>query len=126
MQKNRPSIDIEIYFDYNSAAIGPKAVPALVTLGTALRDRELEHVVFLLAGHTDARGRDVYNQVLSERRAEAVRRFLAEKFEIPPHRLVAVGFGREQLKIVLIRMAQKTGAFRSSICWWSETGRIRR
>src|SRR5271166_3474351 len=31
--KEKPSIDLEITFDYNSDAIGPNAVPTLVNLG---------------------------------------------------------------------------------------------
>jgi len=96
--KAKPSIDLEITFDYNSDVIGPKAVPALVNLGTALRAGELKGTVFLINGHTDAKGDDAYNQALSERRAEAVRRFLVEKFSIDSANLVALGFGKSQLK----------------------------
>jgi outer membrane protein OmpA-like peptidoglycan-associated protein len=96
--KEKPSIDLEITFDYDSDMIGPKAVPTLVNLGTALRSGELKGTVFLLAGHTDAKGGDVFNQTLSERRADAVRRFLVEKFSLAPENLVPIGYGKTQLK----------------------------
>jgi outer membrane protein OmpA-like peptidoglycan-associated protein len=96
--KDRPNIDLEINFEYNSAAMRPKAMPVAVNLGRALMRSELKDVVFLVAGHTDAKGGDDYNQQLSERRAETVRSFLVEKFRIPAANLVAVGFGKEQLK----------------------------
>jgi outer membrane protein OmpA-like peptidoglycan-associated protein len=96
--KERPSIDLEITFDYDSDVIGPKAVPTLVNLGSALRSGELKGAVFLLAGHTDAKGGDVYNQTLSERRADAVRRFLVEKFSLASENLVSIGYGKTQLK----------------------------
>ena len=41
---------------------------------------------------------DTYNQGLSERRAEAVKRFLAEKYGIDASNLVTVGYGKTQLK----------------------------
>lgn len=94
----KPSIDLEITFDYDSAEIGSKAMPTLISLGTALRSHELHGAVFLLAGHTDAKGSDEYNQQLSERRAAAVKHFLASKFGVPPEDLIAVGYGEEQLK----------------------------
>jgi outer membrane protein OmpA-like peptidoglycan-associated protein len=96
--KAKPSIDLEITFDYDSAVIGPKAVPTLVALGTALRAPELKDLAFLVGGHTDAKGGEAYNQGLSERRAEAVKRFLVEKFSLPAQNLISVGYGKEQLK----------------------------
>jgi outer membrane protein OmpA-like peptidoglycan-associated protein len=96
--KAKPSIDLEITFDYDSAMIGSKAIPALVALGTALRAPELKDLAFLVGGHTDAKGGDAYNQGLSERRAEAVKRFLVEKFSLPAQNLISVGYGKEQLK----------------------------
>jgi outer membrane protein OmpA-like peptidoglycan-associated protein len=53
---------------------------------------------FIVAGHTDAKGSDTYNQGLSERRAEAVKRFLAEKYGIDASNLLTVGYGKTQLK----------------------------
>jgi outer membrane protein OmpA-like peptidoglycan-associated protein len=94
----KPRIDLEITFGYDSSVVGPEAVPALVSLGRALADKELEGATFLIAGHTDANGGDAYNQALSELRAEAVKGFLVEQFKLPPDHLLAVGYGRERLK----------------------------
>ena len=94
----KPSIDLEIKFDYNSAKIGPQAVPAVSKLGKALTSPELSGGVFLVAGHTDAKGGESYNQELSDKRAEAVRNYLVEKFRVKPENLVAVGYGKTQLK----------------------------
>jgi outer membrane protein OmpA-like peptidoglycan-associated protein len=96
--KERPSVDLDIYFDYNSADIASKAVPDLMNLGRALTDPQLEGSVFLLSGHTDAKGGQEYNLQLSERRAQAVKEFLAKNFRISNDGLVATGYGKEQLK----------------------------
>jgi outer membrane protein OmpA-like peptidoglycan-associated protein len=96
--KTRPSIDLEINFDYNSSVIGSRAAPQVKALGEALTSAELRGHTFILAGHTDAKGGDTYNQGLSERRADAVRRFLAEKYAIDTVNLVTVGYGKTQLK----------------------------
>jgi outer membrane protein OmpA-like peptidoglycan-associated protein len=96
--KERPSIDLEINFDYNSAEITSRAVADLVNLGRALTNSEIQGGVFLVGGHTDAKGGDEYNQRLSERRAQAVKDFLIRRFRIADDTLVTVGYGEEQLK----------------------------
>lgn len=97
--KDRPSIDLEIYFDYNSAEIASRAVPDLTNLGRALSSADLKGGVYLIGGHTDAKGGDDYNQRLSERRAQSVKDFLVRRFQIADDTLVTAGYGKEQLKI---------------------------
>ena len=94
-----PAIDLEILFEYDSAKISGHAVPHLVQLGQALGGSGLAEATILLNGHTDAVGGDAYNQKLSEARAMSVRDFLVTRFKIDPHRLIAIGFGEEQLKL---------------------------
>jgi outer membrane protein OmpA-like peptidoglycan-associated protein len=94
----RPSIDLEINFDYDSANIGAQAKSAVEALGRALTNPDLKGSTFLLAGHTDAAGSDAYNQTLSERRADAVKHYLVEKFGIAGNDLVTVGYGETRLK----------------------------
>jgi outer membrane protein OmpA-like peptidoglycan-associated protein len=96
--KTKPSIDLEVNFDYDSATIGPQAQPQVAALGEALASADLTGRTFILAGHTDAKGSDSYNQGLSERRADAVKRFLAEKYGIKMGDLVTVGYGKTRLK----------------------------
>ena len=94
----KPSIDLEINFDYNSANVSSRATSAVVSLGKALSSPDLKGSVFLIAGHTDAKGGDSYNMKLSERRAAAIKTYLTEKFGIPADSLVSVGYGEAQLK----------------------------
>ncbi|WP_024573944.1 MULTISPECIES: OmpA family protein [unclassified Afipia] len=96
--RDKPAIDLEIPFEYDSADISPKAVPALVALGNALSRQDLKGSVFFINGHTDAAGGADYNQTLSQRRAASVRRMLIEQYRLAPDTLIAVGFGKEQLK----------------------------
>jgi outer membrane protein OmpA-like peptidoglycan-associated protein len=96
--KDRPKIDLEIYFDFNSAQIGPKAEPQVNELGKALTSPQLAGSVFVLGGHTDAKGGDEYNQKLSERRAEAVKAYLVAKLKIPADSLSTAGYGKRELK----------------------------
>ncbi|MBN8978959.1 MAG: OmpA family protein [Rhizobiales bacterium] len=94
----RPSIDLEINFDYNSTTIGARAKSAVEALGRALTNPDLKGSTFLLAGYTDAAGPDAYNQTLSERRADAVKHYLVEKFGIAGTDLVTIGYGETRLK----------------------------
>lgn len=96
--KTKPNIDLEIYFEYNSSEITPQAEPDLMKLGRVLTSSDLKGNVFLIGGHTDAKGSDAYNQRLSERRAGSVKRFLQEHFDISNDALVTAGYGEEQLK----------------------------
>jgi outer membrane protein OmpA-like peptidoglycan-associated protein len=97
-ENDLPAIDLEVFFNFDSAEITPEALPILKKLGAALSDEKLKGSVFLVAGHTDAKGSDAYNLTLSDQRAKAVAGFLAENFHIDPKQLVAVGFGEEKLK----------------------------
>jgi outer membrane protein OmpA-like peptidoglycan-associated protein len=97
-ENDLPAIDLEVFFDYDSAAITGEALPILKKLGEALSSDKLKGSVFMVAGHTDAHGSADYNLGLSNARARSVREFLIKKYHIAPDQLVAVGFGEEQLK----------------------------
>jgi outer membrane protein OmpA-like peptidoglycan-associated protein len=94
----KPKIDLEIHFDYNSADISKDSMPAVQELGKALSDASLKGSTFVVAGHTDAVGGEEYNQGLSERRADTIKRFLTEKYGINGTDLVTVGYGKTKPK----------------------------
>jgi outer membrane protein OmpA-like peptidoglycan-associated protein len=96
--KDKPKIDLEINFDYNSANISAKSLPSVQALGRALSNPDLKGSTFVVAGHTDAAGGDTYNQELSERRADSIKRYLVDKFAIAGSDLVTVGYGKTKLK----------------------------
>jgi outer membrane protein OmpA-like peptidoglycan-associated protein len=96
--KDKPKIDLEINFDYNSANISSRSLPSVQALGRALSNPDLKGSTFVVAGHTDAVGSDGYNQDLSERRADSIKRYLVDKFGIAGADLVTVGYGKTKLK----------------------------
>jgi outer membrane protein OmpA-like peptidoglycan-associated protein len=96
--KDKPKIDLEINFDYNSAQINAKSLPSVQALGRALINADLKGSTFVVAGHTDAAGGEAFNQDLSERRAEAIKRYLIDKYGINGSDLVTVGYGKSKLK----------------------------
>jgi len=96
--KDWKTIDLEILFDYNSARISSKAEPQLNELGEALRSVRLKNATIVLAGHTDGKGGQSFNERLSDRRAEAVKRYLVEKLKVLPDNLTTAGYGKRHLK----------------------------
>ena len=96
--KTKPNIDLEINFDYNSADISAKSMPSVQALGKALTNPDLKGSTFVVAGYTDAAGGESYNQDLSERRADAIKRYLVDKYGIAGSDLVTVGYGKTKLK----------------------------
>jgi outer membrane protein OmpA-like peptidoglycan-associated protein len=120
--KDKPNIDLEITFDYNSAEISSRSLPSVQALGRALSNADLKGSTFVVAGHTDAAGSEAYNQDLSERRADSIKRHLTEKFGIAGSELVTVGYGKTKLKdpshplaevnrrVQVVNMTNKTSA----------------
>jgi outer membrane protein OmpA-like peptidoglycan-associated protein len=96
--KDKPKIDLEINFDYNSADISAKSLPSVQALGRALTNPDLKGATFIVAGYTDAAGGDAYNQDLSERRSDSIKRYLTDKYSIAGTDLVTVGYGKSKLK----------------------------
>ena len=67
-------------------------------LGKALSNPDLKGSTFVVAGHTDAIGAEAYNQELSERRADTIKKYLTEKYGIAGSDLVTVGYGESKPK----------------------------
>ena len=95
---DKPSVDIEIKFEYKSDVITAEGRQFLQTVGRVMSNEQLKGTVFFINGHTDAKGGSDYNQGLSQRRAEAVKRALIEEYRLPKDTLIAVGYGKNQLK----------------------------
>ncbi len=84
-----------VYYNYNDATLRPDArldLDPLVALLKTYSDVEIE-----LSSHTDSRGKDTYNQQLSQRRAESVAKYLTDR-GIAASRIKAVGYGETQLR----------------------------
>jgi len=64
------TLDSEVSFDYNSAAIKPAFQQSLTKLANVLIKYDRNRVT--VVGHTDSTGSDAYNQDLSIRRASSV------------------------------------------------------
>jgi outer membrane protein OmpA-like peptidoglycan-associated protein len=70
----------------------PAATEQLDAVAAGIKQLE-GAVVVVIEGHTDAHGKAAYNTGLSERRAESVRRYLAQKHQIDMQLLKTEGKG---------------------------------
>jgi OOP family OmpA-OmpF porin len=80
----------DVFFDVDRTELKPGAEHSLARLVEFLRQNPEQHVA--IEGHTDATGSPDYNLGLSERRAEAVGRFL-EREGIERSRIITRGYG---------------------------------
>jgi OOP family OmpA-OmpF porin len=85
------TVNLLIEFDFNKAVIKPEFYPNINALGDFMKKYPSCEVN--VEGHTDNIGTKKYNQKLSQRRAEAVKKYLVDKFGIDPKRITAVGYG---------------------------------
>ena len=91
---NEPIRLNNIYYDYdkdNILADAEQDLQIILDLMKKYADMKIE-----LSSHTDARGKDDYNENLSQRRAENAKRWLTER-GIAADRIVAKGYGEKLL-----------------------------
>lgn len=79
-----------VTFATNSSDLSPAFFNVLTSVGKVLE--EYEQTVVEVAGHTDSRGTEAYNQSLSERRASAVTAYLSGQGVIQ-QRMITIGMG---------------------------------
>jgi OmpA-OmpF porin, OOP family len=87
---------ITVEFASGSAELTSADEKTLTKLGTALNSSILKPCCFEIQGHTDSLGGTVYNQKLSERRAQSVVEYLSGQDNVERDRMLARGFGKSQ------------------------------
>jgi outer membrane protein OmpA-like peptidoglycan-associated protein len=94
----KPAIDLEVFFDFNSATITSEAEPQLREPGAALADASLRGATISIGGHTDGVGGDAFNKKLSERRAAMIKQYLMDNFSLSTTNVRTVGYGKSKPK----------------------------
>jgi|GEM_PF-5605543 len=83
-----------ILFDFDRSTLRPAAARVLNNVALILQERPKATAV--IGGHTDAMGSELYNQELSFRRSEEVRRYLCEVLGVAAGRLQVQWFGKSR------------------------------
>jgi OOP family OmpA-OmpF porin len=81
-----------IYFNENKTNIDPMAAKALDRDGMILKENP--NIKVEIGGHTDSTGSDKVDRMISLKRAESVKKYLMDKFNISGNRLVAKAYGK--------------------------------
>ncbi|MES2931984.1 MAG: OmpA family protein [Pseudomonadota bacterium] len=90
------ALDLDIKFEFNSGQLTQDGKDVLDQLGEALKSDELASAKsIVLEGHADAKGNPLYNKVLSLKRAQSAKSYLAGK-GIASNKLKAVGKGSSE------------------------------
>lgn len=94
---NNPVLIRNVFYEFDSAALTESSTLALDSLVDLLNENP--NVTIELSSHCDFRGKDEYNEKLSQRRAESVVNYLIEH-GIEAERLTPVGYGEKRPKVV--------------------------
>ena len=103
---NNPVLIRNVFYEFDSAALTENSTQALDSLVDLLNENP--NVTIELSSHCDYRGKDEYNEKLSQRRAESVVNYLIEH-GIEAERLTPVGYGEKRPKVVTRKIAEQTG-----------------
>lgn len=82
---------VGLTFDSGQSEIRQSSYPLLQKVEQAIDVFPRSELV--IEGHTDSYGGDQSNQVLSQKRAESVQRYMINAMRIPSYRMIATGYG---------------------------------
>jgi OOP family OmpA-OmpF porin len=85
-----------IFFDFDKIILRPESFPELDKVVEMLNQNG--RIEIEIAGHTDDKGSDEYNRVLSQGRAEAVRSYIVDQ-GIDDFRITAKGYGEAKPEV---------------------------
>lgn len=84
-------INLEVLFEFDKAVVQPVFNQQIEAVANFMK--KYPETTTVIEGHTDSKGNDSYNMGLSQRRADAVKQELVNKYGIDPQRLDTVGYG---------------------------------
>ena len=90
----KPIAESSVHFGFDKADLTKKAKEALDQLGAQITTAK--HFIIEVEGSTDSTGDADYNYQLSKRRADAVIQYLADKYQIPAHKIYLIGLGKDK------------------------------
>ena len=89
----KPANDTTVLFGFNKAELTRKDKQALDEFAEQFGSQR--HYIVQVEGYTDSTGPADYNYQLSQRRADAVIQYLAQKYNVPAHKIFLIGLGKD-------------------------------
>ncbi len=83
----------DVIFDFDEAELTPEAHDSLRSLAIIVEQKATKVEIF---GHTDSKGSDAYNQVLSERRASSDKSWIVSNTSFSEDHILTQGLGETQ------------------------------
>ena len=84
----------EVNFDFDSDDVTSLSEQSLMEAGQKMEEHP--EALVELVGHTDQTGSNTYNLQLGARRADSVKRFLADRFGISLYRMFTMSYGKQK------------------------------
>jgi len=85
--------DTTVLFGFDKADLTRKDKQTLDDFAAQLQSQR--HYIVQVEGYTDSTGPADYNYQLSQRRADAVIQYLAQKYNVPAHKIFLIGLGKD-------------------------------
>lgn len=96
LEKREVSVALDMLFGNNSAVVSNPDSARIQEFAAFMK--RFPSTEAIVEGHTSAVGDAAYNQMLSMKRANAVRTLLVNEYDVDSSRVKAVGFGETRLK----------------------------
>ena len=89
----KPVSDTTVLFAFNKAELTRKDKQALDEFAAQFQNQK--HYIIQVEGYTDSTGSADYNYQLSQRRADAVIQYMAQKHGVPAYKIFLIGLGKD-------------------------------
>ena len=83
-----------VYFDYDSSVVKSSQISKLQDVASFLKSNPAD--ALLIEGHCDERGTEEYNRALGEKRAQALREYLASKLGVDAGNIRTISYGKDR------------------------------
>jgi len=89
----KPVSDTTVLFGFDKYQLTRKDKQTLDQFASQLSSQK--HYIVQVEGYTDSTGPADYNYQLSQKRADAVIQYLAQKYQVPAHKIFLIGLGKD-------------------------------
>jgi len=89
----KPVSETTVLFGFDKWQLTPEDRQKLDDFASQFQNQK--HYILQIEGYTDSTGPAQYNYELSQRRADSVIRYLAQKYDVPAYKIFLIGLGKD-------------------------------